>query len=39
MGAQLAELRHEESERAAAVVGAKEIVWLDYRDGYLEHTL
>lgn len=39
MGAQLAELRHAESQRAAEVVGAKEIVWLDYRDGYLEYTL
>lgn len=39
MGAPLAEIRREESEKAAAVIGAKEIVWLGYRDGYVEYTL
>jgi LmbE family N-acetylglucosaminyl deacetylase len=39
MGAGLARLRREESERAAAVVGVSDIEWLGYRDGYIEHTL
>lgn len=39
MGERLAQVRREESERAAAVVGAKEVEWLGYRDGYVEYTL
>ena len=39
VGEPLARLRREESERAAEVVGAREIVWLGYRDGYIEPTL
>ncbi len=38
-GERLAAIRREESERAAEVIGAREIVWLDYRDGYVEYTL
>ena len=39
IGEPLSRLRKEESERAAAVVGVEEIVWLGYRDGYIEPTL
>ena len=39
VGEPLARLRREESERAAAVVGVEEIVWLGYRDGYIEPSL
>jgi LmbE family N-acetylglucosaminyl deacetylase len=39
MGERLTEVRRTETKRAAAVVGAREIVWLDYRDGYVEYTL
>ncbi|MFN2490986.1 MAG: PIG-L deacetylase family protein [Actinomycetota bacterium] len=39
MGPPLARIRREESRRAAAVVGVEDIVWLDYRDGYIEYTL
>jgi LmbE family N-acetylglucosaminyl deacetylase len=39
MGVNLAELRKEESQRAADIIGAKELVWLDYRDGYVEYSL
>lgn len=39
MGGGLAKARRLESERAASVLGAKEIKWLDYRDGYVEYTL
>ncbi|MFN2595425.1 MAG: PIG-L deacetylase family protein [Actinomycetota bacterium] len=39
MGTSLSELRKRESQEAAEVVGAKEIVWLDYRDGYVEYSL
>ncbi len=38
-GDRLSELRREESERAAEVVGVREVVWLGYRDGYVEYTL
>lgn len=39
MGEKLAVLRKVESERAAVFIGAREIVWLGYRDGYVEYTL
>jgi LmbE family N-acetylglucosaminyl deacetylase len=39
MGDKLARLRREESQRAAEVVGVKNIEWLGYRDGYVEYTL
>lgn len=39
MGSSLSDLRREESQRAADVLGAKEVVWLDYRDGYVEYSL
>ncbi len=39
MGKKLHDIRLAESEAAAAVVGAKEIVWLNYPDGYVEYTL
>jgi LmbE family N-acetylglucosaminyl deacetylase len=32
-------LRREEQRNAAAVLGVKDVVFLDYADGYLEHTL
>jgi LmbE family N-acetylglucosaminyl deacetylase len=39
MGEALAEVRREESYRAADVIGAKDIAWLGYRDGYVEYSL
>ena len=39
IGERLAAIRREESRRAAAVVGVRDIVWLGYRDGYIEYTL
>jgi LmbE family N-acetylglucosaminyl deacetylase len=39
MGEGLAEIRRDETTRAAAVVGVEEIVWLGYRDGYVTYTL
>src|SRR5918996_1753725 len=39
MGTNLSKLRKEESQRAADVLGVKEVVWLDYQDGYVEYTL
>lgn len=39
MGAPLADLRRIESERAAELMGVTELVWLGYRDGYVEYTL
>jgi LmbE family N-acetylglucosaminyl deacetylase len=39
MGERLKEIRREESEAAAKVIGISELVWLDYRDGYVEYTL
>ena len=39
MGDRLAEIRLEETHRAADVIGAKEVVWLGHRDGYVEYTL
>lgn len=39
MGQRLSDLRKEESRAAADVVGINDLVWLDYRDGYVEYTL
>ena len=39
MGQNLSAVRREEAEKAGAIVGAKDIVWLDYRDGYVEYKL
>ncbi|MEA2432808.1 MAG: hypothetical protein QOG54_265 [Actinomycetota bacterium] len=39
MGERLKEIRREESAAAAKVIGINELVWLDYRDGYVEFTL
>jgi LmbE family N-acetylglucosaminyl deacetylase len=39
MGKALSDLRKEESRAAADVVGINDLVWLDYRDGYVEYTL
>lgn len=39
MGARLRDIRVAESQRAAEVVGIKELVWLGYKDGYVEYTL
>ncbi|HEX2241067.1 MAG TPA: PIG-L family deacetylase, partial [Actinomycetota bacterium] len=36
MGERLEAVRKEESEKAAAVVGIGEVLWLGYRDGYVE---
>jgi LmbE family N-acetylglucosaminyl deacetylase len=38
-GEKLAEIRREESIRAAKVVGVENVIFLGYRDGYVEHTL
>ncbi|CAN5778711.1 PIG-L family deacetylase [soil metagenome] len=35
----LADVRRDEAEGAARVLGAKEVVWLGYRDGYVEYSL
>lgn len=39
MGKGLNEVRVEEARRAADVIGAKEIIWLGYQDGYVEYSL
>ncbi|MBA2726018.1 MAG: PIG-L family deacetylase [Actinobacteria bacterium] len=39
MGPKLHELRVSETEAAAKVLGVHEVVWLGYRDGYVEYTL
>lgn len=39
MGEKLSEIRKSESRAAADVVGIGDLVWLDYRDGYVEYTL
>ena len=39
MGAPLADIRKEETQRAARIVGVTNIEWLGFRDGYLEYTL
>jgi LmbE family N-acetylglucosaminyl deacetylase len=39
MGEGLRDVRRKEAEAAARVIGADEVVWLDYRDGYVECSL
>jgi len=39
IGEKLSELRRAESRAAAEVVGITDLVWLDYRDGYVEYSL
>ena len=39
MGENLSEMRQRETEQAAAVVGVSKLVWLGYRDGYVEYSL
>ena len=39
MGEKLRAIRLEEAAEAASVIGAKELIWLGYRDGYVEYTL
>jgi LmbE family N-acetylglucosaminyl deacetylase len=39
VGTKLAEIRREESIRAAKVVGVENVIFLGYRDGYVEPTL
>jgi LmbE family N-acetylglucosaminyl deacetylase len=38
-GSKLAEIRREESIRAAKAVGVDNVIFLGYRDGYVEYTL
>jgi len=39
MGEPLREVRAGEAQRAADVIGARELIWLGYPDGYVEYTL
>ena len=39
VGERLRMTRKDESQRAAVVVGIAQLVWLDYRDGYVEYDL
>ena len=39
VGERLRDVRREESQRAAEVLGVTHIEWLDYRDGYVEYSL
>ena len=39
MGGKLHEIRMQESQEAADLVGVKEVVWLGLQDGYVEYTL
>lgn len=39
VGEPLAKIRRAETERAAAILGAKEVVWLEYEDGYVTYSL
>lgn len=39
MGEKLRGIRLEEAAEAASIIGAKELIWLGYRDGYVEYTL
>ncbi|MGI8774825.1 MAG: PIG-L deacetylase family protein [Actinomycetota bacterium] len=39
MGEPLSHIRKVETERAAEIIGAREVVWLGYRDGYVEYTM
>ena len=38
-GEELKRIRMDESQRAADVIGINEVIWLGYRDGYVEYTL
>jgi LmbE family N-acetylglucosaminyl deacetylase len=38
-GEELKRIRMDETHRAADILGIKEVVWLGYRDGYVEYTL
>lgn len=37
--AHLADLRRDEAQGAARILGAEEVMWLGYRDGYVEYSL
>ena len=39
MGEKLRAIRFEEAAQAASLIGAKELLWLGYPDGYVEYTL
>lgn len=39
MGGSLAQIRTEETQRAATILGINQVVWLGYRDGYVEYSL
>ena len=39
MGERLAEIRRGEAEEAAKIIGATDLLWLGYPDGYVEYTL
>lgn len=39
MGDPLSATRRAEAERAAKIIGARELQWLGYRDGYVEYNL
>jgi LmbE family N-acetylglucosaminyl deacetylase len=39
MGAGLAALRRDETLRAAKILGVADVIFLDYRDGYVEYSL
>ncbi len=39
MGQKLHSIRVDEAQKAAAVLGLREVVWLDYQDGYVQYTL
>jgi LmbE family N-acetylglucosaminyl deacetylase len=39
MGAPLRDVRRVETQQAAEVVGIRQLVWLDYPDGYVEYSL
>ncbi len=38
-GTKLAEIRHRETREAADIIGIAEVIFLGYRDGYVEYTL
>jgi LmbE family N-acetylglucosaminyl deacetylase len=39
MGERLADVRREETLQAAKILGVENVIFLGYRDGYVEHTL
>ncbi len=39
IGKGLNQIRVDEAQRAAEVLGAKEVIWLGHRDGYVEYSL